>query len=148
MTIPRDFQAYYKKTSYIYRTRPVCPWLINEQELWSIWQPVWHQRTRYRMTRLDFTRPVELGNVRVMERRPSFEYQGWTCRDPSVRHHAPGDPEFHLWAQARRCRIDDQEYSSLTQASKITGIPKTTLRNRCLSRSWPEYEFLDPPRRD
>lgn len=41
------------------------------------------------------------------------------------------------------CRIDGVEYRSFAAASKATGVHKFTVRKRCLSENFPNYEIID-----
>ena len=42
------------------------------------------------------------------------------------------------------CRISGVEYRSFAEASRVTGIHRFTLRKRCLSKNFPEYELTPP----
>lgn len=42
------------------------------------------------------------------------------------------------------CRISGVEYRSFAEASRATGIHRFTLRKRCLSKNFPEYELIPP----
>jgi hypothetical protein len=42
------------------------------------------------------------------------------------------------------CRISGVEYRSFAEASRVTGIHRFTLRKRCLSKNFPEYELIPP----
>lgn len=42
------------------------------------------------------------------------------------------------------CRISGVEYRSFADASRATGIHRFTLRKRCLSKNFPEYELIPP----
>ena len=41
------------------------------------------------------------------------------------------------------CRIDGVEYRSFAAASKATGVHRFTVRKRCLSENFPNYEIID-----
>lgn len=42
------------------------------------------------------------------------------------------------------CRISGVFYRSFAEASRLTGIHRFTIRKRCLSKNFPEYELIPP----
>lgn len=45
----------------------------------------------------------------------------------------------------RRCKIEEQEYFSISEASRLLDISTSLLRYRLNSLNWKEYIWLDPP---
>lgn len=42
------------------------------------------------------------------------------------------------------CRIDGVEYRSFAEAARVTGVHRFTIRKRCLSKNFPNYELVQP----
>jgi hypothetical protein len=50
--------------------------------------------------------------------------------------------ENHVRSQS--CSVNGVEYASFAIASKATGVHRFTIRKRCLSKNFPEYQILTP----
>lgn len=78
---------------------------------------------------------AKMSAARLGKKRPFFKRappSEATCQLRSVTHH------FNT-----ACRIDGVEYRSFAEASRVLGVNAHTLRHRCLSENFPNYQIVN-----
>lgn len=139
--IPTDFDLYYRATLSYTKNKKIA-FSVTKQQLWRLWEYRWANRKAYRLSRKDITKGFTMDNIDIVK------YEEF-ARELMLRHQDPNPPgikDFHTWCDPRKVAIYGTEYYSLGEAMKATGKSKSTIRHRCSSPNFPEWEYLDPPR--
>lgn len=137
----KDFVRYYKSAKQL-AERDGITFSLTINQVADLWALHWNNHTEYRMARKNLDRGFTPTNTEVIT------YEEF-ARELMLRHRCespPGIKDFWQWAEARRVRIYDLEYTSLGDAKRELGLAKSTIRHRCSSPNFPEFEYIDPPR--
>ena len=113
-------------------------WLVCQQ-YWPTWRDS-QGRNQWIMTRLPGVTAWQDGGVQVL---PWHEHYKQLTRLAAVSA-GPGDVNMREYTeQPVRIEIDGEEYPSINEARRSTGVSASTIRHRCMNTRFPNYRRLD-----
>jgi hypothetical protein len=147
MAIPKDFKRYYAGKRGDAQNRNI-PFEMTIEECWDLWQHKWNdndsQTTGYRkwcLARYNDTGVYSKENCRIATHSENSKERWQTNKNFKP---GKGDPNFAKYSkQNRRLAVNGVEYSSVGEAGREFGLHKTTVANRCVSKNFPDWQYID-----
>lgn len=146
--IPRDFKKYYKYKRGDAKKRGI-QFNLTIDECWSLWEPYWHDNdsktTGYRkwcLARHGDRGPYSLSNCAIKTHGENSK-ERWRTN----RNFKPGKGNANIQEyikHPRKVKVNGVEYSSAGKAAREYGIHKTTAHNRCESKNFSDWQYIDP----
>lgn len=148
--IPKDFKRYYAMKRGNSRKRGI-DWQLTLEQCWSLWQPYW-QASRdnfsqgycgWCLARNGDRGPYSLENCTIKTHGENSQERWETNRNYQA---GLGDPRIQDYINsARPVQVQGKIYSSVGAAGREWGLHKTTVQNRCQSRNFPDWQYVDRP---